>query len=251
MQEPTNAVLDYQKPLPPNDSLRRSISAFVLSILGIVLFPLPLFAFWIAGSVLKQRPDIERNAAFLASAARRIAILTIPLSLLATGSYLLPPAGHSRPAANRIKCSSNMRQIGLALVMYANENHDCFPPDLPTLLRNEEITAHIFICPSSDDDVDSSTTQPSADSVIPGTSHCSYIYFPDPALRATTVSPGRIMLIEPTSNHDGDGMNVLYADDHVDWLEKKEADRVLAQLLIGHNPPATQPLSSSGGLPSP
>ncbi len=36
-------------------------------------------------------------------------------------SILLPSLNRAREAANRIKCSSNLRQIGLALKMYANE----------------------------------------------------------------------------------------------------------------------------------
>ncbi len=36
-------------------------------------------------------------------------------------SILLPSLNRAREAANRIKCSSNLRQIGLALMMYANE----------------------------------------------------------------------------------------------------------------------------------
>ncbi|MBC7784000.1 MAG: DUF1559 domain-containing protein [Burkholderiales bacterium] len=36
-------------------------------------------------------------------------------------SILLPSLNRAREAANRIKCSSNLRQIGLAMKMYANE----------------------------------------------------------------------------------------------------------------------------------
>ncbi|MGN6507655.1 MAG: prepilin-type N-terminal cleavage/methylation domain-containing protein, partial [Tepidisphaeraceae bacterium] len=36
-------------------------------------------------------------------------------------SILLPSLNRAREAANRIKCASNLRQIGLALKMYANE----------------------------------------------------------------------------------------------------------------------------------
>lgn len=36
-------------------------------------------------------------------------------------SILLPSLSRAREAANRIKCASNLRQIGLALKMYANE----------------------------------------------------------------------------------------------------------------------------------
>jgi prepilin-type processing-associated H-X9-DG protein len=43
---------------------------------------------------------------------------------------------------------------------------------------------------------------------------------------------------EPLSNHDGRGMNVLFGDGHVEWIESPVAEAVEAQLRAGHNPPA-------------
>lgn len=40
---------------------------------------------------------------------------------------LLPALSRAREAANRTKCASNLRQIGLAITMYANENKGAFP----------------------------------------------------------------------------------------------------------------------------
>jgi len=116
-------------------------------------------------------------------------------------SILLPSLNRAREAANRIKCSSNLRQIGLALKMYANEEArtNAFPRTKyasasPTkwgtqtgggsasasvsstasafngvgtaggtdmndvtsalflLLRTQDITTDVFICPSSNAD---------------------------------------------------------------------------------------------------
>ena len=40
---------------------------------------------------------------------------------------LLPALSAARATANRTKCLSNLQQIGLALVMYTNDNHGYFP----------------------------------------------------------------------------------------------------------------------------
>lgn len=45
-------------------------------------------------------------------------------------SILLPSLNRARETANRVKCSSNLRQIGLAIQMYANENRQQFPRTL-------------------------------------------------------------------------------------------------------------------------
>ncbi len=42
-------------------------------------------------------------------------------------SILLPSLSMAREAANRTKCASNLRQIGLALTAYANDNNGAFP----------------------------------------------------------------------------------------------------------------------------
>jgi prepilin-type N-terminal cleavage/methylation domain-containing protein/prepilin-type processing-associated H-X9-DG protein len=42
-------------------------------------------------------------------------------------SILLPSLNRARETANRVKCSSNLRQIGTAMQLYANENKGLFP----------------------------------------------------------------------------------------------------------------------------
>jgi len=100
-------------------------------------------------------------------------------------SILLPSLNRARETANRVKCASNLRQIGQALLLYANENRGAYPrtyyaagsnTDLSNtgynitnpfnttsgnvgtnnvpaaiflLLRTQDITSEVFTCPSS------------------------------------------------------------------------------------------------------
>jgi prepilin-type N-terminal cleavage/methylation domain-containing protein/prepilin-type processing-associated H-X9-DG protein len=100
-------------------------------------------------------------------------------------SILLPSLNRARETANRVKCASNMRQIGQAILLYANDNKGAYPrtifspgatsaatwatgataqdpfasgtivsPNDVTaamflLLRAGDITAEVFTCPSS------------------------------------------------------------------------------------------------------
>jgi prepilin-type N-terminal cleavage/methylation domain-containing protein len=103
-------------------------------------------------------------------------------------SILLPSLNRAREQANRIKCANNLRQIGLAIQMYATENSGNFPRTYfnatkqtvtannvgynvensfdPTgkagkvgennvtasfflLLKTQDLTPEVFICPSS------------------------------------------------------------------------------------------------------
>jgi len=42
-------------------------------------------------------------------------------------SILLPSLNRARETANRVKCANNLKQIGLAISLYTNENHGAYP----------------------------------------------------------------------------------------------------------------------------
>src|ERR1700733_13642683 len=42
-------------------------------------------------------------------------------------SILLPSLNRARETANRVKCASNLRQIGQAMLLYSNENNGSYP----------------------------------------------------------------------------------------------------------------------------
>jgi prepilin-type N-terminal cleavage/methylation domain-containing protein/prepilin-type processing-associated H-X9-DG protein len=108
-------------------------------------------------------------------------------------SILLPSLNRARETANRVKCGSNLRQIGQAMLMYANENKGNYPRgkyaigsnpqahnDITTggsatqrdpfttagianndvtaaiwlIIRTQDITTEVFTCPSANSDKD-------------------------------------------------------------------------------------------------
>ncbi len=110
-------------------------------------------------------------------------------------SILLPSLSRARETANRVKCGSNLRQIGQAMMLYANENQGSYPrtnmkaavtavltdttgnnmanpfsatatppvkdnnvcASIFLLLRTQDITAAVFTCPSSNAEPDGYT----------------------------------------------------------------------------------------------
>ena len=42
---------------------------------------------------------------------------------------LLPVLSRARESARKTQCMSNIKQIGMGLIMYANENNELFPSD--------------------------------------------------------------------------------------------------------------------------
>lgn len=74
---------------------------------------------------------------------------------------------------------------------------------------------------------------------MPG--RCSYRYFA--AGMRWPASPGTVVACEPLSNHEDEGIHVLYGDGTIRWIKRDEATQVWAELRAGQNRPhpATQP----------
>ena len=127
-------------------------------------------------------------------------------------TIVLPGLEHTHESSDRVNCGSNLRQIGQALMLYANENHGQYPrtrwdkadpqvrfftnpyaadplgPDGPLandvtaslylLVRTQQLDPHLFICPCTDPPTDwyPGTTQPASLSNFPDASHLTYSF---------------------------------------------------------------------------
>jgi prepilin-type processing-associated H-X9-DG protein len=75
--------------------------------------------------------------------------------------------------------------------------------------------------------------------------HLSYIYVGAGLTKNSPVDA--VVLYEPMSNHKNTGSNVLFADGHVEFLQKRDAMHLAAMAQNGTRPiywpphPATQP----------
>ena len=125
---------------------------------------------------LHQRPTRRRTVR-----PRGLTHIDIIVLVLCVGLGVLVGClsrGGSRETANRVKCASNLRQIGQALLLYANDHQGAYPrvvyiggpdpkptwgtPDQPNdvtgamflLLRTQDITSDVFTCPSSNAEKD-------------------------------------------------------------------------------------------------
>lgn len=240
--------------------------------------------------------------------------LSVLALVLAVVLLILIPACQSkaRHGSNRVKCASNLRQIGLAMKMYANDEirtnaypRTIYDPDAPPVaytnpgcpnpftgatppgpndvsaaiflvLRTQDITTDLFICPSS-----------LADRFFfePGKTIQDYSNFrsqrelsysfqnPYPTREATDrgyvyndsmtadfaiaadMNPGVPELLTIKSgddrsklrrlnspNHDYDGQNVLYADGHAEWQTTPFAGTLNDNIYTyGPNPAESHP----------
>jgi len=138
-------------------------------------------------------------------------------------SILLPSLNHARETANRVKCASNLRQIGQAILLYSNDNRGAYPPDLGTLIKTEDITAQVFCCPDTN-------TKPPSDLTPDQTAdwvnkNSDYIYIGSNLKMGA--DPTIVVCYEKEGDHGHDGMNILFADGHVEFDNLPEAHKLI------------------------
>ncbi len=245
---------------------------------------------------LNRRRDQGHRSAFTL-----LEILAVIFIIAIVIAVLLPTISNTRGhTSNRVKCGSNMRQIGQAIQLYANENKGAYPrtfyvvsgsltfsndgtdsavardpfgdKGLPgkvgdndviaaifLLIRTQDITPEVFICPSSNAEKDvygtaAGISAQSKTSFTDWRKNLSYSLanpYPDEAaikngykLDATTgaefaiaadLNPGvgdgydvtapketssQVEMQKANSrNHSGQGENVLYGDGHAEFQQ--------------------------------
>ena len=175
--------------------------ALPMSIAGIVL--------GVIGSRRTRDPGVGRRrrevAEILVGASCFILILTIILPW--------PP---TRDGSPRVYCANNMRQIGLAAIMYANDNQGHLPDDLGTLVAASDLVPAVCQCPSVEHDQNPPAGLAGAALAAWVNANTDYVYLGWGRLAKD--DPQTVILYELPRDHGGAGANVLFLDAHVDWI---------------------------------
>jgi hypothetical protein len=74
--------------------------------------------------------------------------LVLGLLFLAGIMAMAAPNIHGPERPRRTKCTSNLTQISYACQLYAEDNGDAFPPDLPALYGDYITDPQLFVCPT-------------------------------------------------------------------------------------------------------
>ena len=154
--------------------------------------------------------------------------LALVFILAVVVAALVPIFDTSEPRPKIVRCGSNERQLVFALAQYAQQNGGSLPPSLAVLQQttlSKPSATRLFTCP-----VDGA----------------AYIYVGQ-SLNLRTVSKDTILIYESPTNHKdrktGIGsMNVGYADGRVISISGSLADKIIAELKAGHNPPRPEML---------
>lgn len=148
-----------------------------------------------------------------------MAMIALAIGLVLVWSYLtMPGSSIASEKSNRIKCASNLREIGQAILLYANDHGGAFPSDFGRLLIHGNLNPEIFTCPSSNQDKAIAPTTREVAALLKHPDHCSYVYLAAGLTRAAPADT--VIVVERVENHEQEGVNVLTADGNVKWVKK-------------------------------
>jgi len=154
----------------------------ILSIVGLILGIVALHRIGRSSGRVRGR-----GYAITGTALSLAGVFLIPL-------VLLPALVRVREAARGEVCQSNLKQIGIAMAVYANDHDDSFPPRLQDLYPRYITDKQLFYSPSDP-------------------ARKLYIYVPG----LSGSKPLIMLAFDHRGTHSG-GRHILFSDVHIEWM---------------------------------
>lgn len=151
--------------------------------------------------------------------------LLVPVAGLLVG-IIWPAMSRARQQALVCRCLANLRQIGLAMELYADGHAGNYPPNLDVLVKQGYVTTNVLVCPAA-------TSQSNG---------FSYTYIPVQSRRSDS---GDILVYEPLTNHGGQSGNVVFVGGRVEHLTAAQHQAAIGQTRSNLSEVATRPAASS------
>jgi hypothetical protein len=189
-----------------------AVAALVTGILALTTCPPLGIASVILGIVALVRTDREptvyggKGLAIAGLVCGAVGLFCVGPLLM---SILLPSLSRARELSKRLVCGANLKSIGTAMLIYANDYPGQGTPSIQTLIDMDLVEPKQAICPSS------------------SLNQANYV-----VVQGARPSPSgnRPLVFEPISNHGDEGGNVVFEDGSVDFLRREKHDEMRRQI---------------------
>ncbi len=230
--EPTPDVPSAEPPEPPQPQpCGLATASLVLGVLGIALClgPVTGIPAVVCGHAALSRIDRSRGAltgrgqAVGGLAAGYLATFVLVPVLALLSGVALPGVSHVREITRRVHCMNNLKQIGVAIRMYASDNAEHYPSGLGILRQRDYVLdAELFACPAA-----------RGGGVLergPGAGASSYVYTGAGLTEDCRGNPpGKTILAYDAPGNHRRYVNVLFADGHVQGFAGEEGIEEIAR----------------------
>lgn len=140
----------------------------------------------------------------------------------------VPQFHQAQENSARMRSQSNLRQIGIAMMLHANENNGTYPATFAPLLTGQELTIDVFDSPRNGafelpDDI---LNDPEALAQF-AVDHSDYIYV---GAGLTNQAPGDTVLAYENPEGMEEGICILFGDGHVEYQLIEDAMQLIGQL---------------------
>jgi prepilin-type processing-associated H-X9-DG protein len=217
-----------QVPTTPAKTSGMAIAALVLAILSpFTCFISAIFSiiFGIVALVKISQSKGQLKGIGLAVTGIALPVVILPFIPCLMG-ILFPALARTRQLALRTHCAVNMSTIGKAMLIYANDFDDKFPISpkwCDLLIEHAEVTPATFRCKGAHEGPCNYAINKNIENFDTGNApHDMVILF--------ETHPGWNQVGGPelltTENHQSQGCNVLFADNHVEFVTTKDLDKL-------------------------
>lgn len=142
-------------------------------------------------------------------------------------------------------CAACLHEIGYAVLLYSNDHGGQWPDSLATVMRAGRLDPRACVCLDSDD-----TPAPGADSTAQATSlmsggHLSYVYIGGGLVNPVLDDQHTVIAYEREIFHGHMGLNVMFADGHIELLPPATAKQFLIMARTTTRPTRWPPGATS------
>lgn len=188
---------------------------------------------------------IKAKMRFLSPAGFTLIELLVVIAIIGViAAFLLPAFGRAREGARRVRCASNLRQIGMAIAMYLDDTGGRFPSLLNTagtvywyqLLKPYIDNNEVFRCPDYaghgyggtshfsygfnhkglNTDLGGNNWAGNDINTVKNSAQCIMVSDGYEVMAANLESYFYVNKTNNTGRHSG-GMNIVFVDGHVSW----------------------------------